>query len=123
MNIERSRRDGRDLALYGGQVRARFEPGPKVALSLSAGDLFFSGTQSFRRSGFWQSAAATGHHYGPATATTPAQTITTQISIPRDLLVAGNGNLGVTNASNMQQTVMPSGVGFQSCRLAGTPGI
>ena len=36
----------------------------------------------------------------PASGTTPAQTITTQVSISRDLLVAGNGNLGLTNASN-----------------------
>jgi hypothetical protein len=36
----------------------------------------------------------------PANAATPAQTITTQVSIPRELLVAGNGNLGLTNASN-----------------------
>jgi hypothetical protein len=36
----------------------------------------------------------------PATATTPAQTVTTQVSIPRDLLVAGNANLGLTNLSN-----------------------
>jgi len=36
----------------------------------------------------------------PASETTPAQTITTQVAISRDLLVAGNGNLGLTNASN-----------------------
>jgi hypothetical protein len=36
----------------------------------------------------------------PATPTTPAQTVTSQVLIPRDLLVAGNGNLGLTNASN-----------------------
>jgi hypothetical protein len=36
----------------------------------------------------------------PANGTTPAQVITTQVSIARDLLVAGNANLGVTRASN-----------------------
>ncbi len=36
----------------------------------------------------------------PATSTTPAQIVTTQVSVPRDLLVAGNGNLGLTTASN-----------------------
>ena len=101
VNIERSRRDGRDLALYGGQIRARLEPNSKVALTLSAADLYFSGTQ------FISPVQVFGSQLQlpvtitiPATATTPAQTITTQVSIPRDLLVAGNGNLGLTNASN-----------------------
>ncbi len=101
VNIERSRRDGRDLALFGGQVRARIEPSAKVALTLSAADLFYSGTQ------FISPVQVFGSQLQlpititiPATATTPAQTVTTQVSIPRDLLVAGNGNLGLTNASN-----------------------
>jgi putative porin len=101
VNIEESRRGGRDLALYGGQVRARLEPSGKVALSLSAADLFYSGTQ------FISPVQVFGSQLQlpitvtiPATSTTPAQTVTTQVSIPRDLLVAGNGNLGLTNASN-----------------------
>ena len=101
INIERSRRDGRDLALYGGQVRARFEPSEKVALSLSAADLYFSGTQ------FISPVQVFGSQLQlpititiPATATTAAQTVSTTVSIPRDLLVAGNGNLGLTNAGN-----------------------
>ncbi|HEX4900171.1 MAG TPA: putative porin [Pyrinomonadaceae bacterium] len=101
VNIERSRRDGRDLALYGGQIRARVEPNDKVTLTLSAADLYFSGTQ------FISPVQVFGSQLQlpvtitiPATATTPAQTITTQVSIPRDFLVAGNGNLGLTNASN-----------------------
>ena len=36
----------------------------------------------------------------PASGATPAQTITTQVAISRDLLVAGNAGLGLTNASN-----------------------
>ncbi|HEV2761423.1 MAG TPA: putative porin, partial [Pyrinomonadaceae bacterium] len=36
----------------------------------------------------------------PATATTPAQTVVTQVSIPREQLVSGNANLGVSIASN-----------------------
>ncbi|MGI8918021.1 MAG: putative porin [Pyrinomonadaceae bacterium] len=101
VNIERSRRDGRDLALFGGQVRARFEPSSKVALTLSLADLYFSGTQ------FISPVQVFGSQLQlpititiPATANTPAQTITTQVSIPRDFLVAGNANLGLTNASN-----------------------
>ena len=101
VNIERSRRDGRDLAQFGGQIRARFESSSKVALTLSVADLYFSGTQ------FISPVQVFGSQLQlpititiPATATTPAQTITTQVSIPRDFLVAGNANLGLTNASN-----------------------
>jgi uncharacterized coiled-coil protein SlyX len=101
VNIDQSRRDGRDLALYGAQARARFEPNAKVALSLSLADLFYSGTQ------FISPVQVFGSQLQlpvmitiPANGATPAQTITTQVSVPRDLLVAGNGNLGVTTASN-----------------------
>jgi hypothetical protein len=101
VNIEQSRRGGRDLALYGGQVRARFEPNANVALTLSAADLFFSGTQFISPVQVFGSNLQLPITFTiPATATTPAQTITTQVSIPRDLLVAGNGNLGLTTASN-----------------------
>ena len=101
VNIERSRRDGKDLALFGGQARVRFEPSDKVALTLSLADLYFRGTQ------FISPVQVFGSQLQlpvtitiPATGTTPAQTITSQVSIPRDFLVAGNGNLGLTNASN-----------------------
>jgi hypothetical protein len=36
----------------------------------------------------------------PASGTNPAQTITTQVAISRELLVAGNAGLGLTNLSN-----------------------
>ena len=101
VNIDQSRRGGRDLALYGGQVRARFEPSSKVALSLSVSDLYFSGTQ------FISPVQVFGNQLLlpltfiiPASGGTPAQTITTQVAIPRDLLVAGNAGLGLTNANN-----------------------
>lgn len=101
VNVEQSRRGGRDLALYGGQVRARLEPNSKVALTLSIADLYFSGTQ------FISPVQVFGNQLQlpvtftiPASGSTPAQTVTTQVSIARDLLVAGNGNLGLTNASN-----------------------
>ncbi len=101
VNIEQSRRGGRDLALYGGQIRARLEPNAKVAFSLSASDLFFSGTQFISPVQVFGSQLLLPLTFTiPASGTTPAQTITTQVSIARDLLVAGNGNLGVTNASN-----------------------
>jgi len=101
VNVDQSRRGGRDLALYGGQVRARLEPGAKAAVSLSIADLYFSGTQ------FISPVLVFGNQLLlpltftiPASGATPAQTITTQVAISRDLLVAGNGNLGLTNASN-----------------------
>jgi len=101
VNIDQSRRGGRDLALYGGQLRARVEPNAKVALTLSLADLYFSGTQ------FISPVQVFGNQLQlpltftiPASGSTPAQTVTTQVSIARDLLVAGNANLGLTNASN-----------------------
>lgn len=101
VNIDQSRRGGRDLALYGGQVRARFEPAAKVALSLSASDLYFSGTQFISPVQVFGSQLLLPLTFTiPASGANPAQTITTQVSIPRDLLVAGNGGLGLTNASN-----------------------
>jgi hypothetical protein len=101
VNIDQSRRGGRDLALYGGQVRARLEPNAKVALTLSASDLFFSGTQFISPVQVFGSQLLLPVTFtSPASGTTPAQTITTQVSIARDLLVAGNAGLGLTNASN-----------------------
>jgi hypothetical protein len=101
VNLDQSRRGGRDLALYGGQVRARFEPSAKVALSLSASDLYFSGTQFISPVQVFGSQLLLPLTFTiPASGATPAQTITTQVSISRDLLVAGNGGLGLTNASN-----------------------
>lgn len=96
VNIDQSRRGGRDLALYGAQVRTRFEPSDKVALNLSVADLYFSGTQ------FISPVQVFGSQLQlPVTITLPGGgTVTSQVSIPRDLLVAGNANLGLTNASN-----------------------
>ena len=101
VNLDQSRRGGRDLALYGGQLRARLEPSAKVALNLSASDLFFSGTQFISPVQVFGSQLLLPITFTiPASGATPAQTITTQVSISRDLLVAGNAGLGLTNASN-----------------------
>ncbi len=96
VNIEQSRRGGRDLALYGAQFRARFEPSAKVALNLSVADLYFSGTQ------FISPVQVFGSQLQlPVTIALPGGgTVTSQVSIPRDFLVAGNANLGLTTASN-----------------------
>ena len=101
VDLEQSRRGGRDLALYGGQLRARIEPSKNFGLTLSAADLYFSGTQ------FITPAQVFGPNVQvpvsvtiPATATTPAQVVTGFATIPRDQLVSGNANLGVSIASN-----------------------
>jgi len=96
VNVEQSRRGGRDLALYGGQLRTRFEPSSKVALNLSIADLYFSGTQLISPVQVFGSMLQL-----PVTISLPGGgTVTSQALIPRDLLVGGNGNLGVTTASN-----------------------
>lgn len=101
INIEQSRRDGTDLGLFGAQVRTRLEPNAKVALTLSIADLYFSGTQFISPIQVFGSQLLLPLTFTiPATATTPAQIVTTQVAVPRDLLVAGNGNLGLTTASN-----------------------
>jgi hypothetical protein len=99
-----SGRAGRDLALYGAQGSTEVAS-KSLSLKLYASDLYFSGTQ------FVTPAQVFGANIQfpvtftiPASGTTPARTITTQVSVPRDLLVAGNANLGLslanTNAVN-----------------------
>lgn len=101
VSLDQSARAGRDLALYGAQLRTRIEPSSKFGLTLSAADLYFSGTQ------FITPAQVFGANVQvpvtvniPATATSPAQTLTGVATIPRDQLVSGNANLGVSIASN-----------------------
>lgn len=101
VNVDQSHRGGRDLALYGGQARVRIDPGDKVSLTLSAADHYFSGTQFISPVQVFGSNLQLPVTFTiPASGSTPAQTITTQVSIPRDLLVGGNANLGLTTASN-----------------------
>lgn len=105
VDFEASGRAGRDLALYGAQARTEVAS-KNVSLKLSAADLYFSGTQ------FITPAQVFGANIQfpvvvniPASGATPARVVTTQVSIPRDLLVAGNANLGLslanTNAVNL----------------------
>jgi hypothetical protein len=101
VNVEQSRRGGRDLALYGAQLRGRFEPSSKVAITLSAADLFFSGTELITPIQVFGSQLLLPVTITlPATATAPAQIVTGVANISRDLLVAGNGNLGLSVATN-----------------------
>jgi hypothetical protein len=96
VNLDQSGQGGRDLALYGAQLRTRFEPTAKIALNLSIADLYFSGTQLISPVQVFGSLLQL-----PVIISLPGGgTVTSQAVIPRDLLVAGNGNLGVTIASN-----------------------
>jgi hypothetical protein len=99
VDLSASGRAGRDLALYGAQARTEVAS-KTVSLKLSASDLYFSGTQ------FVTPAQVFGANIQfpvavviPASGTTPARTVTTQVSIPRELLVAGNANLGLSPAN------------------------
>lgn len=103
-NIDASERGGRDLALYGAQARTRLALGTKSALTLSAADLYFSGTQFITPAQFFGGQLQVPVTVTiPATGTTPAQTVTGFAAVPRELLVAGS-SLGVsianTNAVN-----------------------
>lgn len=101
VNVDASRRGGRDLALYGAQLRGRFEPSSKVSITLSAADLFFSGTEFITPVQVFGSQLQLPVTVTiPATATQPAQTVTGVANISRDLLVSGNGNLGLSIATN-----------------------
>ena len=104
VDLSASGRAGRDLALYGAQASTEIAS-RSLSLKLYASDMYFSGTQ------FITPAQVFGANIQfpvtftiPASGTTPARTITTQVSIPRDLLVTGNANLGLslanTNAVN-----------------------
>lgn len=100
VNIEESNRAGRDLALYGAQVQARFKPTKHTALTLSAANLYFSGTQFISPVQVFGSTLQVPVTVTiPASGGNPAQTVTGTATISRDLLVAGNANLGLSNAS------------------------
>jgi hypothetical protein len=99
LDLDASRRGGRDLALYGAQARARIALAPQAALTLSAADLYFSGTQFITPAQVFGAQLQVPVTVNiPATATSPAQTVTTFASVPRELLVSGSA-LGLSAAS------------------------
>jgi hypothetical protein len=104
LDAEASHRAGRDLALYGAQVRARFDVTKHAALTLSAADLNFNGTQFITPAQVFGASLQVPVTFTiPATATTPAQTVSATVNIPRDLLVNGSSlgvSVGSTNATN-----------------------
>jgi hypothetical protein len=104
VDLAASGRAGRDLALYGAQAGAEVAS-KNLSLKLYASDLYFSGTQFITPAQFFGANIQFPVTFTiPAAGATPARTITTQVSVPRDLLVAGNANLGLslanTNAVN-----------------------
>jgi hypothetical protein len=102
VNVEESRRGGRDLALYGGQAQARFVFEKNISLILSIADLYYSGTQFITPiQTFGANLLIPVTITIPASGTTPAQTVTTQVSIPREFFIGGGG-LGLSVASNNQ---------------------
>ena len=101
VDLSASGRAGRDLAMYGAQARAEYAPWKHASLKLSASDLYWSGTQ------FITPAQVFGPNIQfpvavtiPASGATPARTVTTQVSVPRDILVTGNANLGFSTATS-----------------------
>jgi TolA-binding protein len=100
VNLGESARGGRDLALYGAQLRARLAPTEHLSLTLSAADLYFSGTQFINPAQFFGPNIQLPVSVNiPASGTTPARTVTAQVSVPRDMLVGGNSNLGFSSAT------------------------
>lgn len=121
VNLDESRRGGRDLALFGGQLRTRLESKgrwdvcakaartdkdraacpARIGFDFAVSDLYFSGTQFISPVQVFGTQLSLPVTFTiPASGATPAQTITTQVSIPRELLVAGHANLGLSTASN-----------------------
>ncbi|HZH91439.1 MAG TPA: putative porin [Pyrinomonadaceae bacterium] len=98
-SVDASRRAGRDLALYGAQARVRLALGGKTSLTLSAADLYYSGTQFISPAQFFGGQLQVPVTVTlPATATAPARTLAGFAAVPRDQLVAGS-SLGVTAAN------------------------
>ena len=70
-------------------------------MTLTAADLFFSGTQFINPAQFFGPNVLLPVIVTiPGTASTPAQTVTAQVSIPREQLVSGNANLGISSATS-----------------------
>jgi hypothetical protein len=101
INIEESERNGRDLGLYGAQIQTRFVLGSETNLTISIADLFYANTDAINPiQVFGANLQLPVTITIPASGTTPAQTISTVVNIPREFLVPGNSNLGLSAATN-----------------------
>ena len=101
VNIEESERGGRDLGLFGAQMQGRFALGSKTNLTLSVANLHYANTDAINPIQiFGANLQLPVTITIPANGTTPAQTITTTVNIPREFLVSGNSNLGLSATTN-----------------------
>ncbi len=101
INIEESERGGRDLGLFGAQLQGRFALNSKTNLTLSVADLYYANTDAINPiQVFGANLQLPVTITIPASGTTPAQTISTVVNVPREFLVSGNGNLGLSAAAN-----------------------
>ncbi len=101
VNIEESNRAGRDLAMFGAQLQTRFALSPNTNLTLAATNLYYANTNAINPiQVFGATLQLPVTITIPATATTPSQTATGVATIPRELLISGNGNLGLSAATN-----------------------
>lgn len=101
VNIDESRRAGRDLGMYGAQVLTTFSISPHASLTLSVANLYFSNTGAINPiQVFGNQLQLPVTIVLPPTATEPSRTITGIATIPREFLSSGNGNLGLSSATN-----------------------
>ena len=101
INLAESQRNGRDLGLFGAQLQTRFALSPKTNLTLSIANHHFANTDAINPiQVFGTNLQLPVTITIPASGTTPAQTVTGVVNIPRELLVSGNGNLGLSAATN-----------------------
>ncbi len=101
INIEESKRGGRDLGLFGAQLQGKFALSQKTNLTLSVADLHFAHTSAINPiQVFGGNLQLPVTITIPATATSPAQTVTGVATVPREFLSSSNGNLGLSSATN-----------------------
>ncbi len=101
INIEESSRAGRDLGLFGAQLQGKFALSSKINLTLSIADLNFAHTSAITPiQVFGSNLQLPVTITIPASATSPAQTVTGVATIPREFLSSSNGNLGLSSATN-----------------------
>ncbi len=101
INIEESNRGGRDLGLFGAQLQARFALSKNTNLTLAVANQHFANTDAINPvQVFGSNLQLPVTITIPATATTPSQTVTGVANVPREFLLSGNGNLGLSNTTN-----------------------
>lgn len=101
VDLVESRRNGRDLGLFGAQLQLGFALAPDIELTLSAANLHFTNTDAINPVRvFGNTLQLPVTVTIPASGSTPARTVTGVATISRELLVSGNGNLGLSAGTN-----------------------